>query len=381
MTGRPHEVPSQSPSHAATRRAARTVEPLTFAPLLKERVWGGRRLAEFGFELPKDTDVGEAWTLADLPDSTPDGRSTIDAGANRGRTLREVIADDPRAILGRARLTPEGGFPLLVKLLDARENLSVQVHPTPGYARAHPGCHLKSEAWVVLDAAEGAVIYKGLKPGVDEARFRADLAAKRAVGDLVAIPARPGDCHYLPSGTCHALGAGILVAEVQTPSDTTFRVYDWDRTGERRRELHVDESMACIFGPCGEREHVGGGATIESAGFRTTRLCSTEHFAIERIERRAVAGIGSGIETALDTARLPIVTDNAPVIWITLEGELALVGGNDVRRIGRGRTILMPAALRGWFADFAPGTTILRVEIPTASDRMIAGDGRDGGGR
>lgn len=359
-----HGAPERRPSPTL----ATAVEPLTFAPIVKERVWGGRRLEEFGFTLPGAGDYGEAWTLADLPDAIHDGRSVVDAGSHRGRTLREVIADDPRAVLGRARLTREGGFPLLVKLLDARENLSVQVHPTPAYAKAHPGCHLKSEAWIVLDAEKGAVIYKGLKPGVDEARFRRSLASKCAVDDLVAIAARPGDCHYLPSGTCHALGAGILVAEVQTPSDTTFRVYDWDREGPRRRELHIEESMACIFGPSGEREHGGGGATIESEGFRTTRLCATEHFSIERIALRP-----DRRPHHADASRLPVITDNAPVVWMVLEGEITLAGGNDVRRLGRGRTILMPAALRNWAADFAPGTTILRVEIPTASDRMIAG--------
>ncbi|MFO0872644.1 MAG: type I phosphomannose isomerase catalytic subunit [Phycisphaerales bacterium] len=355
------------------------VEPLTFAPLLKERVWGGERLAEFGFVLPRGTPIGEAWVLADLPESTPDGRSVVDHGHHRGRTLREVIAASPRSILGRARAAEEGGFPLLLKLLDARENLSVQVHPTAAYAKAHPGSHLKSEAWIVLDAAPGAVIYKGLHPDVDEARFRRDLADRKVVADLVAVPVKPGDCHYLPSGTCHALGAGILVAEVQTPSDTTFRVYDWDRTGPRQRALHIEESIECIFGPGSRHGEERGvwqarpgdrGATIQSAGFRTTRLCATPHFSIERIDAIAADDGRAGAPAA--RATLPLATDDAPVAWMVLDGSVTLAGGNDVRRLGRGRTVLIPAALRGWEAEFSPGASILRIEVPTASDRMIA---------
>ena len=123
------------------------------------------------------------------------------------------------------------------------DNLSVQVHPDDAYVRRHPEARLKSEAWHILDAQPGSVIYAGLKPGVDRDSFAQAIEDGTVVDKLVAIPAVPGECHYLPSGTCHALGAGVLVAEVQTPSDTTFRVWDWGRTS---RELHIEQALECI---------------------------------------------------------------------------------------------------------------------------------------
>src|SRR5438105_11357547 len=122
------------------------------------------------------------------------------------------------------KLSAEGGFPLLIKYLDARENLSVQVHPDERYVARHPEAHLKSEAWVVIHAEPGAVIYKGVKPHVKPQDFAEHIRTNQVVDDLIAIEVKVGECHYLPSGTCHALGAGIVVAEIQTPSDTTFRV-------------------------------------------------------------------------------------------------------------------------------------------------------------
>ncbi len=203
---------------------------LTFEPILKEKVWGGRRLGGLGKALPAGAMVGESWEVADLASTSEGGggggaaRSVIREGALAGRTLHDAMR------LWSPWLMADGGFPLLVKFLDAREHLSVQVHPSPEYARAHPDAHLKTECWYVMEAVPGSVIYKGVKPGVTRERFEAALRAGRGEGVvelLDAVPAIVGECHNLPSGTVHALGAGVLVAEVQTPSDTTFRVYYW----------------------------------------------------------------------------------------------------------------------------------------------------------
>ena len=229
--------------------------PILFEPIYKEKVWGGRSLERLGRALPGDsaTLVGESWEVADLASTSPSGggggaaRSRVAHGPLAGRALHELIRDHGPALLGGVALTEEGGFPLLVKYLDARQNLSIQVHPSRDYVARHAGAHLKSEAWYVVDAEPEAVIYKGVVAGTEPEDF-AEAVRADSVGELmISVPALAGDCHYLPSGTCHALGAGVLVAEVQTPSDTTFRVYDWGRTD---RELHIEAALECIdFGP------------------------------------------------------------------------------------------------------------------------------------
>lgn len=224
--------------------------PLLLEPILLEKVWGGRRLERLGKKLPPGSPIGESWELADLPATSASGaggaaaRSIISSGPLKGTTLHDAMLAAGDDILAPIARTPAGDFPLLIKFLDAAENLSVQVHPSPEYAAAHPNAHLKTECWLVLDAEPGSLIYKGVRPGVTPDEFaRLARAGDPAIVDaLIAVPAIRGECHNLPSGTVHALGAGVLVAEVQTPSDTTFRLYDWGRTG---RELHVEQALAC----------------------------------------------------------------------------------------------------------------------------------------
>ena len=237
-----------------------TISPLILQPILKEKVWGGRRLERLGKSLPPGVNIGESWEVADLGSTSVSGggggaeRSTVAVGPHAGRTLHEMMDAWGDDLLPRALRTASGDFPLLVKFLDAREHLSIQVHPSPAYAAAHPGAHLKTECWYILDAdgaaVDGAgepVIYKGLRPGVTLSDLRRLIAEERVPEAMLEVPAIVGQMHDLPSGTIHALGAGVLVAEVQTPSDTTFRVYDWAREyGRKGRELHVEQSLACI---------------------------------------------------------------------------------------------------------------------------------------
>ena len=146
-------------------------------------------------------------------------------------------------LMGEAELSNEGRFPLLIKYLDACDNLSVQVHPDQAWAAANSDAHLKSEAWVVMDAAPGSLIWAGVKPGTTAASMQAALDTGTLTDTLLSREAQVGSCHALPSGTCHALGSGVLVAEVQTTSDTTFRLWDWGRVG---RQMHVEQALACI---------------------------------------------------------------------------------------------------------------------------------------
>lgn len=318
--------------------------PLAFEPIVKPKVWGG-----------------ESWELADLPASIDGGRSIVANGPLAGRTLRDAIAAEGPAIMGACPLTAEGGFPLLLKYLSARENLSVQVHPDEAYARRHPEVRRKSEAWVVVEAEPGAVIYKGLRPEVTREAFARHVESGEVAADLNVVPVAPGDVHYLPGGTCHALGGGIVVAEIQTPSDTTFRVYDWGRTG---RPLHVAEALQCIAFGARPRPRERPGPAGEAAGVRTRRLLRCEHFTVETCE------------TLDGEARLPLETSGEPRAWMVLAGG-GLVETPDAPTVALRprKTLLLPAALRGAVARLVPGTRLLDVRLTGA--RLVAAAGPD----
>lgn len=316
--------------------------PVVLAPILMSKVWGGDRLRRFGKDVAAGATIGESWELSDMDATSASGggggaaQSVVSDGPLAGRTLRQVMRQWGSAGSGRMRMGTDGAFPLLVKFLDARENLSVQVHPSRAYAAAHPGAHLKTECWMILDAEPGSVIFKGVKPGVTREKFEAALRQGDGAGVvelMQAIPAVAGECHTLPSGTVHALGAGVLVAEVQTPSDTTFRVYDWGRTG---RELHIAQSMECIAFTAAEgaRALPGLGAGV---------LSETEFFRFEG-ERVSAGAVWSG---ACD-AELPRV-----IMAVGTGVELRWDGG--VVRVSRGATAVIPAALVG-------GTKVIALE-------------------
>ena len=261
--------------------------PLKFSPIYIDKVWGGRALEKCGRVLPggKDKLIGESWELADLRQTSTSGagggaeHSVVSNGPFKGETITELTKQFGESILGHVPLSSEGGFPLLVKILDAEDNLSVQVHPNQVYANTHKNAFLKSECWYVLYAEPNAVIYKGVKDGVTDEEFRKAIADNTVEDLLISVPVKVGDCHYIPSGTCHSLGKGIVAAEVQTPSDTTFRVYDWGRVG---RELHIEQAMECIkLGPPDvTRSELN--LTIEGEHAFRTQLIECRHYKLDR---------------------------------------------------------------------------------------------------
>jgi mannose-6-phosphate isomerase len=208
-------------------------------------VWGGRRLGEvLGKSLPTGEPYGESWDISDHPLH----RSIVATGPAAGRSLREMMEQERQMVLGPAAGAYQT-FPWLVKFLDAWDWLSVQVHPdADAVRRLWPGEGSKTEAWFVLDAAPGSRIYAGLLPGTDAARLRAALDAGTVADCLHHFGPRPGDCLFLPAGTVHAVGGGVLMAEVQQTSDATFRLFDWNRRDAQgqARQLHIAEALACI---------------------------------------------------------------------------------------------------------------------------------------
>jgi len=217
--------------------------PLPFTPYLRPMPWGGQRLASWvgSHHWPIHEPVGEVWLLADHPHHS----SVVASGPWAGRSLRELMVEHGPELIGRRG----DRFPLLFKLLDARENLSIQVHPDDELARTWaPGEGGKTEAWVVLEADPAAHILLGLKPGVDHAVLKRELATGTLPLCLARYEPRPGQCYFVPAGTVHALGGGTAVFEVQQTSDATFRLYDWGRVDAqgRPRALHLEAGLACI---------------------------------------------------------------------------------------------------------------------------------------
>jgi mannose-6-phosphate isomerase len=333
------------------------VYPLLFRPIFKDKVWGGRALEALGKSLPPGN-IGESWELVDLDSTSASGggggaeHSIIDNGPLAGKPVRDAIKQWGSDLLGGTKLTPAGAFPLLVKFLDAREHLSIQVHPSPAYAEAHKECHLKTECWYILHTAKvdghEPVIFKGLKPGVTQAQLDEAVKNETVPEVMQSYPAIVGECHNLPSGTIHALGAGVVVAEVQTPSDTTFRVYDWAKEyGRKGRELHITQTLACTdLGPPPPLAKLKPG---ESAA----RLVTAEFFRVD--EWRLHPGESRPLAGQPNRAHVAMILEGAGTLNTQGAAPLAIEAG---------RTLLIPASLLA-SATFTATTdlTLLVVDV------------------
>jgi mannose-6-phosphate isomerase len=245
--------------------------PITFTPLTMERVWGGRELANrLGRALPPGPPVGESWELVDREEA----QSVVADGPLAGKTLHQLWSDHRTEIFGARHASAGPRFPLLCKLLDARDRLSVQVHP-PADVAPSLGGEPKTEMWYFLACDPGSRIYAGLKAGTTRARFEELLRSGRVEECLHVLPTREGDSIFIPSGRLHAIGEGNVIVEIQQNSDTTYRVFDWNRAGldGKPRELHLEESLASTdfadFEP--PLSHVESGVVAECEHFRVSR--------------------------------------------------------------------------------------------------------------
>jgi mannose-6-phosphate isomerase len=221
--------------------------PLVFEPVFMERVWGGRRLEQlFDKPLPDGAVIGESWELVDRPG---EAESVVAAGEYTGRTIGELWRSKQREdVFGSTAAGRDDRFPLLIKLLDCEQSLSVQVHP-PASVAAELGGEPKTEMWVIVDAAPGAHLLTGLRKGVTREQFEAALTAGDDVSEMLfRHDVHAGDVMYLPAGRVHAICAGTVIIEIQQNSDTTYRVFDYNRPGldGKPRQLHIPESLASI---------------------------------------------------------------------------------------------------------------------------------------
>jgi len=318
--------------------------PFRFQPLLRRYLWGGRKLGTvLGKPIGPEDDYAESWEVVD---HGPD-QSVVLFGPLAGVSLGELVRRCGRELLGRHH--PQPRFPLLLKFLDAHRTLSVQVHPNDQQAaRLDPPELGKSEAWVVLEAEPEGVIYAGLKPGVDRQMLAEAVREGRCETLLHLIRPQAGDCVFLPAGTVHALGAGLLVAEIQQASDTTFRLFDWNRLGPdgKPRPLHVEQALEVIDferGPVQPQRP----KPAELPG--RERLVECEKFVLERwkLEGRGQAG-GDG--------RCHILS--------VIEGSIRLEGDPADTPLTRGQTALLPASVGPLAVEAQPQAVVLDAFLP-----------------
>ncbi len=319
--------------------------PLRFEPIYQYRLWGGRRLADLlSAPLPGDGPIGEAWVLSDRDDH----QSHVAEGPLKGQTIGQLLKQFPEQMLGKLAGRFRR-FPLLLKFLDAREMLSVQVHPGDAHADLLPAGETgKTEAWVVLEAGSKSRIYAGLKPGTTAANLRQALTNGSVADELAWFTPQPGDGVFLPAGTVHSLGGDVVVFEVQQNSDVTFRLYDWGhvdaKTGQPRA-LQVDQALACIDFVEGA---VGRVLPVVEATIpvERERLFQCEHFWLWRRRGRSAFTVG---------------TSDVPCVLVCIEGMGQIEHGGTTYAVGTGDVFLLPAAIGT--CTFRPHSAVTLLEI------------------
>ncbi len=312
--------------------------PLRLQPILRQYLWGGRRFATIlGRTLGPGDDYAESWEICDHGAD----QTRVLVGPLAGTTLQDLVRERGAELLGCQQGL--GCFPLLLKLLDANRRLSVQVHPNDALAaQANPPDQGKTEAWVVLAAQPGATIYAGLKSGVDRAALDEAVRAGRCEECLHQFQPRVGDCVFIPAGTVHALGEGLLIYEIQQASDLTYRLFDWNRVGPdgRPRALHVAEALAATDFSCGP---VAPQVPVAHSPEGHWRLVDCDKFVLDRWELRSAAQLGGGSICHLLTV---------------VEGELRLPN-DPAGPVQIGETVLVPASCGPVVVEPAPTAVVL----------------------
>lgn len=310
---------------------------------MKERVWGGRALEQFGFELPEGA-IGEGWMIGDHPNGT----TKVMNGELQGLGLDQVRQKYGAKLFGTKGFSKKNGrFPLLIKLLDCEDDLSVQVHPNDDYVNLAPGELGKTEMWYVLDAKPGAKIIYGMKEGVTREGLEQAIAENRIMDCLKEVTVEAGDSFYIPAGTVHALGAGVLVAEIQQNSDTTYRLFDYHRPGldGKPRELHIEDSLHVTA-------YEGSGSIWMKTHLDTPgqwlKLAHSPYFVVEK----GLVGPKWQLSTAPDSF----------VILVVVDGSGTLAWGEGSIAAKRGDCFLLPASLGEYSLEGS--MTVLRSYLP-----------------
>lgn len=318
--------------------------PLKFEPIYQYRIWGGRRLSDLLTKpLPENDLVGEAWILSDRDDHP----SKVINGNLQGKTINELFALAPEELMGKFS-DKFKRFPLLLKFLDCKQVLSVQVHPADGLKEYIPeGESGKTEAWVVLETGQESIIYAGLKPGTNEVQLRESLNKNQVADDLSSFKPNIGDIVLIKAGTVHTLG-DVVVFEVQENSDVTYRLYDWGRVDEktgRPRDLQVEQAIACI-----DFTKTAIGAIKPVIEYEEPivkeKLIKNDHFNLFRL-----------------TGTLPFTVgkNKSPVVLVCIEGEGEFFSDGKNYTLGKGEVMLLPAIIGK--GTFVPKGKIIVLEL------------------
>lgn len=318
--------------------------PLRFEPLFRRYLWGGRKLGTLlGKPIGEGSDYAESWEVVDRDAD----QSRVASGPLAATTLGELVQKRGKALLGRH--DPQARFPLLVKFLDCEKVLSVQVHPDDAMAaRLNPPDLGKTEAWVVLSAEPGSFIYAGLKRGFDRAALEREVHRGTCELCLHRIEPKAGDCLFLPAGAVHALGPGLVIAEIQQSSDATFRLFDWNRVGAdgKPRPLHIEQSLQAIdysLGPLSVQK-----PTPTERSF-AQRLVECDKFVLDRWQFDKPQTIGG---------------DDRFHIVAVLEGAIEAAGDPAGKPLLKGQTMLLPADVGQCKMTPTAATTLLDVCLP-----------------
>jgi len=320
--------------------------PLTFHPIFKERVWGGREIEKlYGKKLPPGKRIGESWEISDRPND----ESVVANGKFAGKNLHWLMENHAAEILGGAKPATGNRFPLLCKILDARDKLSLQVHPPANRAAELKG-ESKTEMWFIADAAPGTELYVGLKRDVTRAEFEKKISDGSVADCFHRVPVRAGDTMFLPSGRVHAIGAGLVIFEIQQNSDTTYRVFDWNRVGldGKPRELHVAQSLASIDFNDFEPKLVSEKYSSEGK-IKTRSLVHDPLFNVENLE------IKSGAVAKLKEQKLQIVA--------AVNGQIEIKNDSTIVNLSAGQFCLIPASLERTEILAKSDAVLLRVEV------------------
>lgn len=299
---------------------------LKLTPAIKDYIWGGTRLSK-EFDMVSFTDrQAEAWVLS----CHEAGHSIVENGEDKGKTLAEVIAEKGKSCLG-TNCEKFSFFPILIKLIDARDNLSVQVHPDDDYAIKVEGEYGKTEAWYIMDCDEGAEIIYGFKKDITEEEFRKSIEENTLLDFVNRVKVKKGDIFFIEAGTLHAICKGILLAEVQQNSNTTYRVYDYGRLQNGKpRELHVEKALDVTSTKAIDASGKPMGETVKKDGFSETLLTTCELFTMKRLDIEEKATV-----TADSTSFVSLVC---------LEGNGVVMHGDTCVTLYKGESLFIPAS-------------------------------------
>mgnify|MGYP003599028920 FL=1 len=299
--------------------------PLTFTPILKDRIWGGTKLKSYLNKSIVSETTGESWEISTVPGDI----SVVTSGVFEGKNINEIIDLHPTEILGKSVIARFGKqFPLLFKFIDAKEDLSIQLHPNDELAKQRHNSFGKTEMWYVMQADEASRLVVGFKNDSNQQEYLEKLADKKLVSLLEEYPVKKGDVFYLETGTIHAIGAGVVVAEIQQTSDVTYRIYDWDRVDANGngRELHTELALEAI-----NYNTTNSKIEYSEEPNQSTKVVDCPYFKTNII--------------ALQDRFIWKKSKDAFTVFMCTNGQFELILNGEIMRYQMGDTILIPAII------------------------------------